>query len=212
MTKKHVVRDGDCFTTIAVENGFFWKTLWDHDSNADLKALRKDPFTLAPGDVVNIPDLRPTEYTCATGKTHEFQRKGVPARLRIQLLDHQGNARANEAYELEIDGQKIESGKTTDGEGWVDVPVTPTAMEGVLRMDGGKEEHRLLLGYLRPIEDLVGVKMRLTNLGFYEGSIDDAMGDDMLEALVEFQAGNGLDPSGELDDATRKAIKKAHGG
>ena len=210
--RNHVVTNGECFTSIAHRYGFFWKTLWDHPENEKLKEKRKDAFTLSPGDVVHIPDVEPVEYTCATGKTHEFRRKGVPARLRVQLFDFTGEPRADEAYELEVDGKKIAEGQKTDGEGWVDHPIPPDALQGKLRLVEDDEVYHLLLGHLRPIEEVIGIKMRLLNLGFFDGKLNDEIDDALVSALIEFQVGNGLEPTGEIDGPTRNAIKKASSG
>ena len=52
----HNVTQGDCFLSIAEANGFFWETLWNHPENKTLKAERKDPAVLLPGDKVFVPD------------------------------------------------------------------------------------------------------------------------------------------------------------
>ena len=58
MMPEHMVVAGDCILSIAEENGFQWKTIWNHAANSKLKADRGDPNVLFPGDVVFVPDKR----------------------------------------------------------------------------------------------------------------------------------------------------------
>jgi hypothetical protein len=208
----HVVRDGDCLTSIAFANGFFWQTLWDHPRNTELRASRKDPFTLSACDIVHVPERAIAEWSLPTGQRHVFRRKGIPAWLKVQLLRADGTPRRDEAYELELDGRPLRGELRTDGDGWIIHAISPSAQIGRLSLDDGEEEHLLHLGHIRPIDELVGVQARLMNLGFYDGPLDDQMTDDTVAALQEFQASAGLDPVGELDDATRDALKAAFGG
>jgi N-acetylmuramoyl-L-alanine amidase len=114
--KDHEVAEGECFSSIAFENGFFWRTLWEHEKNAGLKAKTRSPFVLEPGSVVHVPELRPKEEACATGKRHRFRRKGVPEVLNI-LFAEGGEPLAGVPFVLVIDGKETR-GKT-DGEGRV---------------------------------------------------------------------------------------------
>jgi N-acetylmuramoyl-L-alanine amidase len=54
----HNVVQGDCVLSIAEQYGFFWETVWNHPSNAELKKKREDPAILYPGDVVFVPEKR----------------------------------------------------------------------------------------------------------------------------------------------------------
>ena len=83
----HVVRDGECVSSIAKSSGHFWETIWDDAANSDLKAARKNPNTLLPGDRITVPELEPKEEPCATEEHHRFRRKGEPAMLRIRLVE-----------------------------------------------------------------------------------------------------------------------------
>ena len=73
------VRPGDCIASIASERGFFPDTIWNDPANESLRTLRKDPYVLQPDDEVVVPDLRPKQVVCATGKRHTFRRRGVQA-------------------------------------------------------------------------------------------------------------------------------------
>ncbi|APR80248.1 Hypothetical protein A7982_05595 [Minicystis rosea] len=216
--REHTVKQGECLYTIAHEHRYEWKALWDHPKNADLKARRGDPFTLAPGDVVHIPDPEPARFTRATGATYRFRVKRDAAKLSLQLLDHEGMPRKDVPYEIEIEGQKIPGEHRTNGEGRLQHDIATTARRGRLRvLPAGRaaEEYDLMVGALDPIEEvsgkLRGVQGRLASLGFYDGPLDDTMNDDTIYALQSFQASRGLLPTGELSDETRNELTMAHG-
>ena len=56
MAISYQVKEGDCLSSIAFEQGFFPDTIWNHSNNAVLKEKRKDPNVLMQGDVVFVPD------------------------------------------------------------------------------------------------------------------------------------------------------------
>ncbi len=84
--KIYKVKQGDCISSIAFKHGFFENTLWDHQDNAELKQTRKNMNHLEPGDIVNIPEIEIKEESAATEQTHQFRKKGVPAKLKIKIL------------------------------------------------------------------------------------------------------------------------------
>ncbi len=71
------------------------------------------------------------------------------------------------------------------------------------------------LGDMDPIAETSGVRARLEHLGYLpssaaalsEGETDARL----ITAIQEFQRAHGAEPTGELDDATRSALEKAHG-
>ena len=84
--KRHQVKQGDCISSIAEENGFFWETVWNHPENKELKELREDPNILFPGDIVFVPDIRPKEVSEPTNQVHKYQVKNAPAKLTLRIL------------------------------------------------------------------------------------------------------------------------------
>lgn len=209
----HEVKRGECFSSIAFAYGFFWETLWNHPDNADLKRRRDDPFSLAPGDVVHIPDLRIKAETRPTGQSHAFRRKGVPAKVRVQLLDDAGDPRPGVPYRLSVDGQECDGDLQTDGDGWVEHWISPAATEGLLQVGEPdakgeySESYALQLGHARPHDTPDGAADRLRALGFLD--TDD---DDTEAAIEDFQVAHGIEPTGELDDKTTAALQEAFGG
>lgn len=211
MPTVHIVKPGDCISSIAYENGYGPATLWDADDNADLREKRGDPNVLLPGDKVVLPDKETRTTTHATGKRYTFVRRGVPEKLKLQFLLDDA-PRANEPYVLEINGVVVSSDQKTDGDGKIERSIPPNARSGRVLFRDGKEVYELRLGHLDPIEEVRGVKGRLKNLGFYHGPIDDTLDEATELALAEFQESRGLEPLGELDDETRSELKKAYGG
>src|ERR1035438_5291586 len=57
MPTAYTVKQGDHLSRIADQFGFSdYRVIWDYAGNADLKAQRKNPHVLFPGDSVIIPD------------------------------------------------------------------------------------------------------------------------------------------------------------
>jgi hypothetical protein len=201
------VEVGDSIPSIAHDAGHFWETLWNHPENAELKAKRKNPNILAPGDEVTVPPIRVKDFSCATDARHSFIRKGIPAKLKMQLF-LLGEPRSNERYALILDG-KVINGKT-DADGNLEHFIKPNSKGGVLKLNGGKEVYPIRVGHLNPIDTISGVKQRLNNLGFHCGDESDEEHDQFVQALIQFQGENQMAQSGELNDATRAKIESLH--
>lgn len=207
MSQRHVVRPGECISSIAFDHGFFPDTLWRHPENAKLSRLRKDKNVLMPGDVVFVPDLRPREESAATDRRHCFRRKGVPERLRVQLLDG-GKPRAHAAFEVDIDGTR--SLGSTDGQGRVDLAIPPNSRTAIITLVATKESFHLRLGELDPLDETSGVQARLRNLGYYHGPVDGRLEVQTVEAILAFQIARGLELTGAIDEPMKQALAGAY--
>jgi hypothetical protein len=239
MAIDYEAEEGDCIGNLAFNNGFNWTTLWNHPQNADLKAKRKDPNLLLAGDVVHIPDLQVKQVPGATEQRHKFKLINVPAKLQVQLLEEdkkngqtapqstgsdaqhedpdfqpqtrKHKPRAKVPYILDIDGVLTKG--QSDGNGFVKRPLSPGAQTGRLILFPGtpKEEvYPLQLGGMDPLDEIAGMKKRLSNLGFAcdtGGDLTPAFS----AALTLFQERAGLPITGKPDDATRKGLKQMHG-
>lgn len=206
------VRPGDCLTSIAFENGFFWQTLWDHPENKALREERGNPFTLIPGvDSVVVPDVRTRDEACATAKVHTFRRRGVPAKLKLRLLDHEGKARAGESYFLEVDGELVLEDKKADGDGKIETFIPNNARKARLFLRGGEEIIEIDLGYLQPSSAVRGAQARLANVGFYRGEIDGERSPAFLRALERFRGARELD-AGLSEEALFAELLTDHAG
>jgi len=173
MAEDYVVKAGDCVSSVAFERGFFWETVWNHPKNSELKEKRKDPNILKEGDVLYIPDLRIKEESRASESKHQFVLKGVPAKLRLRIMEPpQEELKAEEEvassgeesqvedppydpkpvedqpvknaqYLLEIDGKSFDG--TTDSNGFVEISLPPNAKQGRLVLKAGTPEERAIL-------------------------------------------------------------------
>ncbi len=201
----YVVVEGDCISSLAEAHGLNWQTLWDH--NPELKALRKNPNALQPGDEILIPSLRLRYESRPTDQRHKFVRKGVPAKFRL-ILERFDEPLANKRWILSVDGQ-IHSG-TTDSKGLLEIALPPEASSGHLVVPEEDLEYDLSFGYLDPSDAISGAQARLENLGFYEGGITGEMDDDTRDGILMFQTAHGLPATGELDDRTRTELEQRH--
>jgi N-acetylmuramoyl-L-alanine amidase len=62
-----------------------------------------------------------------------------------------------------------------------------------------------------PDSGVSGVQGRLLNMGYDVRAADGDAGPLTRAALRQFQVDNGLDPTGDLDDATRAKVIELHG-
>jgi hypothetical protein len=207
----YVVKQGDCIESIAFNSGHFWKTLWDHPDNQQLRAVRKNPNVLLAGDKVLVPDIRIKQETGATQQRYRFRRKGVPAKLVMIFKDENDQPRADVPYVLEIDGT-MSSGQT-DAQGAIKVSIPPNASRGklVLVTGDGEEQYELNLGHIDPVEEISGAKQRLSALGFAVGEADCVWGPASRAAISDFQAKHSLNVTGEPDQATREKLVQQYG-
>ncbi len=224
MAQDYEVEQGDCMSSIAFENGFFWQTLWNLPENANLKARRKNPNVLMTGDLVHIPDLTVKNEPGATEMTHKFLLKGVPEILRMKLQDASHKPRPNLDYVIVIDGLS-RRGKT-DANGELKESIPPNARAGKLTFPAlhsldkagtpipGRPKNTVMLlqlGGLNPISEVSGVKARLANLKFYKCPVDETCDDATKQAISKFQASQGLPVTGAADEATKAQLQKLHG-
>ena len=110
-------------------------------------------------------------------------------------------------FTIIIDGESFEG--FTDGEGFLEISISPNAQEGRLIMNPNEPDQRiysLQLGTLGSADEIAGMKRRLSNLGFNCGDKENEMTEDFEKVLILFQETHELDITGELDDATKNKI------
>jgi len=205
--KQHVVKEGECITSIAEKYGFFWDSVWKDPDNKKLQNLRKDPNTLVPGDVVMIQDKRPKKVGAVTNESHTFRKKGIPAICRLQLYEGD-EYRANQDFTLEIDSAH-HTGKT-NAEGVLEVYIPAKAKTGRLVIGPDESVYELNFGKLEPVSTVIGQKARLSNLGFDPGDLHGRAGKQFETALRAFQERFGLNESGQADKATQSKLLALH--
>ena len=216
---KRKVGQGQTTSSLALENGFFWKDIWEHGENAALKEKRKDPNVLFAEDDIFLPEKVKKTVDKASEQEHVFKRKGEPSKLKMKLLALD-KPRANEEYILKVAGKLIK-GKT-DGDGKLEHFIPGNAKSAELIFKEGKEIHNLKLGGLDPIELGEGVLQRLNNRGYKTGGASvkkgslakDAFSDPkklnkkVVNAIKRFQADNKLEQTGKLDDKIISLLEK----
>lgn len=203
--ERYEVRQGDCISSLADVRGLKWQTLWDH--NPELKALRKNPNALQPGDMVLIPPKQLRYEDRPTDQRHEFVREGFPAKFRV-ILEKYDEPLANKRWNLSVDG-RVYSG-STDSKGLLEIVLPPDAHSGHLVLPEENLEYDLSFGHLDPIETISGAQARLENLGFYQGTISGEMDEETRDAILSFQTAHGLPATGELDGRTRTELEQRH--
>lgn len=215
---EYTVQSNDCLSKIAKEYGFTWKKLWDYGPNAGLKAKRKDPNILLPGDVVRIPSPEKKEESKKVDGTHKFVRKMEQSDLHLRLL-LDGEPIEHTQCVLTVHGvsSMYEKEGKTDGDGNVeidgskDIKLPSDTVSAKLQV--GKPdsylEFDLLIGELVPHDQLLGVQQRLNNLGFEAGDIVSPF--KFSAAVRRFGQIHDLTEPSAFDKTTQKKIAQVHG-
>ncbi len=201
------IGNGDSIISVAKDNGFFWEDLWNHGSNAELKAKRKDPNVLYRGDVVHVPELEKKVLDKACDQRHEFKRKGDPVKYRVRLLRY-GKPRKNEEYTLDLGGELING--TTDADGKLEHWLPGNCKGGRLMLQGGKEIYPVSIHRLDPVDEISGQQQRLKNLGYPIPMVSGKTDKATKAALMSFQKVWKLKETGEGDDATKAKLLELH--
>jgi N-acetylmuramoyl-L-alanine amidase len=215
MGKTVEIKRGDTIVQIAKKNGFrAWQPIWNHEENAKLRAQRPNPYVLAKGDKLFVPDKTVTDYNCQTNLRHVFRVRNMKQFLRQVILDESEQPMAGKTYELKAGG-KTAKGKT-DSAGLLDeeIPLDATTAEiKVWRKDGDDEScltWNLQLGHMEPVENVYGLKSHLSNLGYDCGEVNDDFDEKTKKALMEFQQDHNLPSTGKNDEATQQALLSLH--
>jgi hypothetical protein len=212
--QRYVVHQGDCLSAIARRYGFADPdAIYQDPANADLRKLRPDKNVLYPGDIVVIPDPQKKTVDCGTGGSYKFHLKVVKKKLIIKLVDGEGKPMDCLPYVLVV-GTKTYNG-ATDGSGQIQQDVDAAATTATLSLCGNPPSD-VRIGSLNPSKDcddggVTGVQSRLHNLGYDPGPADGDPGPRTAAALRQFQCDNGIDPTGEPDDALLALLEQSHG-
>lgn len=210
----HVVKAGDSILSIAARAGHLPETIWNDSANAALKEARKDGEVLLPGDRVTVMPVRPKIATRAAGQRWVFRRKGLLAKFTLIVEDEEGSPFASKKFELTVDGDRTSG--TTGADGKIECAIAPNAKRGTLQVwldEPGLPNpwiREITLAALYPIEHPIGVQQRLANLGHYSGPLDGNVNAATSAAVAAFQKAQGVDATGEIDDALRQKLLAAH--
>lgn len=216
MPMVHVVEQGECLYGIAKRYGFAsWRTIYDHGDNAAFRARRPNPNVIFPGDELVIPDKDVKLVVLPTTSKHKLRVKRPKVMLRLRLADEQAQPLAGKAFELAF-GQQVHEG-TTDGDGVLEAKIAVSDQLGELVVwdtddrEAARWSWHLRVGHLDPVDELVGVRQRLNNLGYSCEPGGHEPDDTLRYAVKGFQRIEGLDATGEVDDATRRTLVERHG-
>jgi hypothetical protein len=210
----HVVQQGEHLSQIAEKYGFRnFETIWNHPDNAKLKAQRQSPNVLLPGDKLKIPDKADKKAPVPTTQKNKFQLASRPLFLHLALKDFDNQPLANTKCELKLGGASTPL--TTDANGHIKVPITPSAKEATLVFKDPLVPFDLTvpikIGYLDPVDALSGQKARLSNLGYITRPLEKVDDDVFTRSVQEFQCDFGLKVTGVCDAATQSKLKELHG-
>lgn len=110
----------------------------------------------------------------------------------------------------------------TDGDGNLKLDIPRGAKEVQVRLwiddypEGRQQLYAIQLkAQLPPASSIAGGKLRLRNLGYYRGDVDEVADAPFRAAVIELQddhkESHGLEPTGEYDEPTQGALEEIHG-
>jgi N-acetylmuramoyl-L-alanine amidase len=219
--RAYVVQQGDHLAGIAARLGFDAETCWNDEQNRELREQRGDPQVLAAGDVLYVPEPEGRGVSIRPRATNRYSARPPKVRVRVRMRTAEG-ALANAECRIVGDGPPRTA--TTDGDGNLELEVAATAREVRVQASGRRVDAVLRIGHLDPLDQDSGVVQRLTNLGYLAPIEEYRYADDdgthtsadgrrrrVAFALAAFQRDRGIEQTGAADDATRDALREAHG-
>ena len=214
MAGKHVVKQGECLSSIADRYGLQgWRVLWDDPGNQALRNLRKEPNILRPGDEIHIPDLRPGSVLIQTEARHRFRARQETVQLRLRVCRDIAGEPVDAPYHLTVEGVATPlEGRLSGGALEITIPARAPRADLLILDEGGTTVQRvfqLWLGALDPLETLTGVQARLKRLGYDPGAVDGIWGPNTEAALRAFQLAEGIQDEEEpFGASTREGLKR----
>ncbi len=204
----HEVRSGEWLSKIATWYGFAdWKPIWEHGNNSSLRASRKSPNVLFPGDQVYIPKREDKKENKSTNQLHRFALKRRLDKLRIRMVEYQDKPMKGLPYVLIVDGlQKFEG--TTDGDGAFEHEISSEASAATLEINN--QLIVLEIGDMDPHDTLTGTQARLSNLGYRLGAVDGKFDAETRRAIRHYQSDIQEAITGELDESIQKRLQDEH--
>jgi hypothetical protein len=126
----HPVTAGDCFSSVAAENGFYnYLTLYNR--NPELKAKRPNPNMLVPGDVIKIPAKKVKKESLPLDKEQLFTLDRRKTKLRVAVADVDYKAAKAISRKLTV-GAK--STARADGKGLLELEIDPKEKSATLEV------------------------------------------------------------------------------
>lgn len=218
MATVHTVQQGETLNRIARQYDFIsGEKIYNHEDNAEFRALRTNPNVIYPGDQINIPDKEDKVVWGSTNQTHVFR---VPRpqidMFCVRIQNRAGKPWAGKRVTLTVGGQHIDAPIGSNGLIKVDLPDgNETTGELKIFMDPNSDEpthqYDVQLGHLDPVEELSGVQARCNFLSFECGVADGIMGRRTRAGVKEFQAEHDLDVDGVPGPMTKGKLEEVFG-
>lgn len=210
---RHVVKQGECFASIAARYGFAdEKAVTEDPQNADLRERRPESGLLCPGDEVFIPERSRKEVDAKAGEVTRLTVTVPERRVLLTVLDGADQPIADAPCVIE--GGEVVATGTTDGAGGLEA-VLPGTLRWA-RLDVGGLEWELDLGGLDPAEGTAdggraGVAGRLSNLGYDPGEGTGESDERLRFALRGFEVDHGVERAPDDEAASIRKLKEVHG-
>lgn len=209
----HLVKQGECLSSIAAAYAVRFQDILDHPDNASLRDEGRDPNILRPDEKIAIPSRKDAaRFTLETGRLHKFVVKQPQVFLHLTFEDPIGEPLAGARYVLEVGGRVFEGQTDGNGELSEQLPSTATSAELTLSFNDGEEDvevrRTVNIGGLDPVEDNSGIQARLNNLGYFCGRTDGDLGSLSQRALRAFKRDCGLEDDGEAPDTARDELRR----
>lgn len=207
----HVIAQGEHLEKLAFAGGFDAKEVWNDPKNEAIRALRKDPLVLAPGDVVYLPEGKRESLPIQKGATNKYKAKVPRVDVHLVLHDEKGDPLANEPYVIEgLPGEENRAPRATGGDGAVSFQAPVHLREVTLFFPQKHLRLAVGVGDLDPVEERSGIAGRLRNMGFLRAGPSPT--DEEIESGIRaFQRSRALPETGALDAPTTEALRSAHG-
>jgi len=207
---QHRVRQGESILSLSKRYGIPADKILNDTGNQSMQEQGRERGILNPGDAVTIPELEIKQESAATDQRHRFRCLNRLAWLKVRFI-RGGEPLANEPYVLSIDGD--ETSGDLDQDGWLRtrVPVETSSALVLLGENAAHGKVELNIGDLNPSNETSGMSQRLQNLGFLQSDENGEADRIDEDAIRMFQAQQGLEETGQLDDATRNRIIETYG-
>lgn len=134
MARSHTITEGDCCSSLAASSGLLdHHAIYDHGDNAELKSRRPNSNMLVVGDVLSIPEVETKTLDAATTRRHRYVVTVRAVKLKLKVLDRQGNAVSGKAWRLVWPGGQRDG--TLGGDGAIDEEIPATVTAATLTLD-----------------------------------------------------------------------------
>lgn len=217
----HIVKQGEYLAQIARDYGLStWQQIWGHSDNSALRAKRKNPNVLMPGDRLFVPELETKDVSVPSDARHSFRKSGSLLMLRVVFRDLDDKPIADTPCDLQMGTDVLHM--RTDGGGRIEVEIAPGIANATVVFERNVSFDiaiPLEIGALDPVEEPSGQRERLNNLGYFAGdaSTSEEPGDETARqaqfqsALEEFQCDQGLKVDGKCGSQTQTRLKQVYG-